>query len=344
MKIGILAPAAWRVPPRDYGPWELVAYNMTQGLVKKGHEVTLFATSDSKTEAKLASIVPHPYREHPDEMEECVWEALHIGHFFEQANQFDIIHNHYNFLPLTYSRLVRPPMVTTIHGFTSKKILPVFQEYNKNNYYISISDADRDPSLNYTATVYNGIDLGEFEFNPNPKDYLVFLGRIARDKGTDLAIKVAKETGRELKIAAIIPPEEKGYWEKEVKPLIDGKQIQYLGPADPEMRNKILKEAFCSLHMIRFEEPFGLTLVEAMACGTPVVAINKGSVPEIVVDGLNGYKVKDVAEAVEGISKIKKINRKDCRKSVEEKFTTQKMVDSYEKVYQKILSQHGNKI
>jgi glycosyltransferase involved in cell wall biosynthesis len=233
-------------------------------------------------------------------------------------------------------------MVTTIHGFTSKKVLPVFQEYNQDNYYVSISDADRDPSLNYLATVYNGINLDEFEFNPKPKDYLVFLGRIARDKGTNLAIKVAKETGRVLKIAAIIPPEEKKFWEKEIKPLIDGKQIQYLGPADPKMRNEILREAFCSLHLIRFNEPFGLTLVEAMACGTPVIAMNKGSVPEIVIDGQSGYKVASVAEAAEKVEQIKRIKREDCREQVKEKFTREKMAENYEKVYQEILNQHEN--
>src|SRR3990172_8381518 len=294
MKIGILAPSAWRVPPKNYGPWELVAYNMAEGLVKRGHEVTVFATLDSKTNAKLKGIVPHPYREHPGKMPEDVWQALHIGFFFEQANQFDILHNHYNFLPLTYSRLVRPPMVTTIHGFTSKKILPVFKKYNKDNYYISISDADRDLSLKYLATVYNGIDLSQFEFNPKPKDYLVFLGRAAREKGTDLAIKAAKKSGLKLKIGAIIPPEEKEYWQKEIKPLIDGKQIEYLGPADPKMRNELLGGALALLHLIRFDEPFGLTMVEAMACGTPVIAMDRGSVPEIVVEGKSGYKVNNL--------------------------------------------------
>lgn len=342
MKIGILAPAAWRLPPRNYGPWELVAYNLAEGLVKRGHEVTIFATKDSKTKANLEAIVPRPYREHPAEMPEEIWQALHLGFFFERANQFDILHNHYNFSPLTYSRLVKPPMVTTIHGFTSKKILPVFQEYNQDNYYVSISDADRDSSLNYIATVYNGINLDEFEFNPKPKDYLVFLGRVARDKGTDLAIKVAKKTGRVLKIAATIPPEEKKFWEEEIKPSIDGKQIQYLGPANPKMRNEVLGGAFCSLHMIRFDEPFGLTLVEAMACGTPVIAMDKGSIPEIVVDGKSGYKVASVDEAAERVEQIRTIKREDCRSQVKEKFTREKMAENYEKVYQKILNQHEN--
>lgn len=341
MKIGILAPAAWRLPPRNYGPWELIAYNMAEGLVKRGHKVTVFATQDSKTRAKLSGIVPRPYREHPRDMLEDVWQALHLGFFFERADQFDLLHNHYNFLPLTYSRLVKPPLVTTIHGFTSKKILPVFQEYNKDNYYISISDADRDPSLKYAATVYNGINLSQFEFNPKPKNYLVFLGRVAREKGTDLAIKVAKKTGRELKIAAIIPSEEEEYWQKEIEPLIDGKQIQYLGPADPKMRNGVLKDAFASLHLVRFNEPFGLTMVEAMACGTPVIAMNRGSVPEIVLDGKSGYKVNNVDQASEAVEKIAKIRRKDCRRWVEDNFTLEKMAENYEKVYQKILSKNG---
>lgn len=340
MKIGVLAPVAWRVPPKDYGPWELVAYNMTEGLVKKGHEVTLFATKDSKTSARLESIVSHPYRRHKKEMQADVWQVLHIGHFFEKANQFDILHNHYDFIPLTYSRLVKPPMVTTIHGFSSKKILPVFQEYNEDNYYVSISDADRDPSLDYEGTVYNGINLSELTFNDKPKDYMIFLGRIAKDKGTELAIEVAKKTKRKLIIAGMVPPEEKEYFEKEVEPQIDGKLVEFVGPADPPMRDKLFREAYCTLHMIQFDEPFGLIMTESMATGTPVIAIERGSVSEVVEDGVSGYKVKDVNEAVANVDKIGQIKREDCRKWVEGKFTNEKMVEGYEKIYNKILEKH----
>lgn len=340
MKIAVLAPAAWRCPPKDYGPWELVASNLTEGLVKEGHDVTLFATADSKTSAKLESIVPQPYREHPKTMPERVWETLHIGHFFEVAlrENFDILHSHYDFIPLTYSRMVKTPLITTIHGFSSELIKPVYREYDKDNYYVSISNADRDPKLDYIGTVYNGINLADFSYNPTGGDYLVFVGRISRDKGTHIAIEVAKRCHKKLIIAGIVPPEEEEYFKHLVLPHIDGQQIKYVGAVTPEPRNRVYGGALASLHMINFDEPFGFTIVEALATGTPVIAMNRGSIPEIIEDGKSGFIVDNLDEATFSVDRLAQINREDCRKRAEE-FSTEKMVKNYLDIYQKVLEQ-----
>lgn len=340
MKIAVLAPAAWRCPPRDYGPWELVAYNLAEGLVKRGHEVTLFATADSKTSAKLEAIVPHPYREHPEQMPERVWETLHIGHFFEKVKDggFDILHSHYDFIPLTYSRMVKTPLVTTIHGFSSDLIKPVYYQYKDNCYFVSISNADRDANLEYVDTVYNGINLSDFSFNPTGGDYLVFVGRISHDKGTHLAIEVAKRTKRKLIIAGIVPPEEEQYFKRLVEPQIDGKQIEYIGPVTPEPRNRVYGNALAYLHLVTFDEPFGFTLVESMATGTPVIAMNRGSIPEIIENGKTGFIVDNIDEAAFAVDRLGTIDRAACRSRAEE-FSVDRMVEGYEKVYEKILSQ-----
>lgn len=335
MKVGIISPVAWRTPPRHYGPWERVVSLLTEGLVKKGLNVTLFATGDSITSANLRFICKTPYEE-DRELDAKVCECLHISNIMEQANDFDIIHNNYDFLPLTYSRLIKTPMVTTIHGFSSEKIIPVYEKYNENNYYVSISNADRSSKLNYTATVYHGIDLESFEFNPDPGEYLLYFGRIHHDKGTREAIETAQRAGKKLVIAGIIQDEL--YFRKEVEPYIDGGKIIYVGSVGPVERSKLLGEAYCLIHPINFEEPFGLSIVEAMACGTPVIAFAKGSMPEIIQDGLNGYLVKNIEQMVEVIPQVKHISRKDCREIVEDRFSQERMVEDYIEVYRKILS------
>ena len=187
LRVAMLAPIAWRVPPRHYGPWERVVSLLTEGLVAQGVEVTLFATDDSETAAKLEAICPRPYEEDPS-LDAKVWECLHIAHAFERAHHFDLIHNHFDFLPLSYSALTKSPLLTTIHGFSSERILPVYKRYNASTHYVSISDADRHPELDYLATVHHGIDLSEFTFRPQPDDYLLFFGRIHSDKGAAEAI------------------------------------------------------------------------------------------------------------------------------------------------------------
>ena len=335
MRIAMLAPIAWRTPPRHYGPWERVVSLLTEGLIRKSMDVTLFATSDSLTEAKLHAVCLAGYEEDP-EITPKVWECLHISEVFEQADQFDLIHNHFDFLPLTYSRLVSTPVLTTIHGFSSAKILPVYRKYNSTAYYVSISNADRSPDLDYTATVYHGIDLDNFTFRENPGDYLLFYGRIHHDKGAREAIHIAKKAGLRLIMAGII--QDRDYFNQYVKPHLKDPDIDYVGSVGPDQRDKLLGNAAALLHPINFCEPFGLSVVESMACGTPVIAFNRGSMPEIIQDGRNGFLVTDIKEAVDALEKLDRIDRRFCRRTVEDRFTAELMVTNYIKVYTRILN------
>jgi len=337
MKIAILSPVAWRTPPRKYGPWEQVASNITEGLVENGIDVTLFATGDSITKGKLEYICERPYSEDP-EIDPKVWECLHISHLMEQADKFDLIHNNFDFLPLTYSRLIKTPMVTTIHGFSSQKILAVYKKYNSTNHYVSISNSDRSPELDYSATIYNGINTDEFTFQSEPKDYLLFFGRIHPEKGTYESIQIAKQSGRQLIISGLIQHQE--YFESRIKPYINGDDIKYAGNSGPEERERLMGEAYALLHPISFEEPFGLSVAESMLCGTPVIAFDKGSMPELILDGKTGFLVRNIDEAVRAVNNIKSVDRKFTSEYAASKFSRQKMIEGYLEVYKNVLEKH----
>lgn len=338
MKIAVLAPIAWRTPPMKYGPWEQVASNITEGLVERDMEVTLFATGNSSTKARLEYVSETAYAENPT-IDPKVWECLHISHLMEQADSFDIIHNHFDFLPLSYSRLIQTPMVTTIHGFSSQKIIPVYKKYNSDNFYVSISDSNRSPELDYLATVYNGIDLDEFTFNPDPDDYLLFFGRIHPEKGTHEAIQIAKKAGRPLIISGLIQDE--AYYNAKVKPYVNNKDIRYVGNSSPQKRDQLLGQAFALLHPISFSEPFGLSVAESMICGTPVIAFNLGSMPELIVDHETGFLVRSVDQAAEAVAKISTIKRKKCRDWATSQFSRERMIDNYITVYEEVLNNHA---
>lgn len=337
-RIAVLSPVAWRTPPRQYGAWETIASNITEGLVRRGWDVTLFATADSITQAKLHAVIERGYEEDPSQ-EAKVVECLQISEVMEHADQFDLIHNNYDFLPLTYSRLVKTPMLTTIHGFSSDRIRRVYHKYSRDSYYVSISDSDRDPDLPYLATVYNGIDLSNLTFRETGGDKLVFLGRIHPDKGTHLACQAAKKANRELIIAGIIQDER--YFNEQVKPYIDGRQITYIGPVGPKERDALFAQACAVLHLNQLPERFGLVMAEAMAAGVPVIAYDRGSCREVVADGRTGFLVTTVDEAVKAIKKIDIIDRAACRKRVEDCFSIPTMVAAYEKVYANIFEREG---
>jgi len=334
MKVAILAPVAWRTPPRHYGPWEQVASNIAEGLVKRGAAVTLFATGDSLTTGKLDAICEKGYEE--DRTQDAkVLECLHISNLMEKAAQFDIIHNNFDFLPLTYSGLIKTPIITTIHGFSSPQIIPVYKKYNSRGHYVSISNSDRSPELDYLATVYNGLNIEDFKFNAEPDDYLLYFGRIHYDKGCAEAIEIAKQSNRKLLIAGIIQDE--GYYKERIEPQLNDK-IKYVGEAGPERRDHLLGKAFALLHPINFNEPFGMSVAEAMLCGTPVIAFNKGSMPELIQDKQTGFLVNNIQEAVEAVGLINNIDRQYCRAWAVSKFSSDKMVDDYFGLYKKILS------
>src|SRR6476646_3983908 len=297
LRVAILAPISWRVPPRRYGPWEQFASLLTEGLVRRGVDVTLFATADSVTTAHLVGTAPTGYSEDPA-LDAKAWEALHISAVFEQAGEFDVIHNSFDFLPLTYSRLVETPVVTTIHGFSSEQIVPVFEKYNRGGFYVAISDADRHERLDYVATIHHGIDLREFELQRTPGDYLLFFGRIHPDKGVAEAIDVAERADMPLVIAGII--QDHGY----------------------------------------FDEPFGFSVVEAMACGTPVIARRRGSMAEIIRHSENGFLVDSPEEAVAAVPASGALDRTAVRASVEGRFDVERMVDDYLALYRRVVELH----
>ena len=333
LRVAMLAPISWRVPPRHYGPWERVVALLTESLVARGVAVTLFATADSITKATLVGTCPRPYSE-DDTLEPKVWECLHISEVFERADEFDLIHNHFDFLPLSYSGLVETPLVTTIHGFSSPRILPVFEKYNASSHYVSISDADRNPKLDYVATVHHGIALDEFELRMDSDGYLLFFGRIHREKGTAEAIEVARRSGRRLIIAGIV--QDRAYFKREISPYIDDDHVRYIGSVGPDKRSEVVGGAFALLHLIDFDEPFGLSMVEAMACGVPVIAIGRGSVPEVVVDGVTGFIVTGLDTATAAVRRINELDRLAARKHVEDHFSAERMTDGYLHVYQEV--------
>ncbi|MFZ2146765.1 MAG: glycosyltransferase family 4 protein [Sedimentisphaerales bacterium] len=337
-RIAVLAPVAWRTPPRAYGAWETVASNITEGLVARGWKnVTLFATKESVTKAKLEGWIERGYEEDKTQIP-LVSTCLHISKVMERADEFDLIHNNFDYLPLTYLPLIKTPMLTTIHGFSEPDILRVYHEH-RDTYYVSISDSDRDPGLPYLATVYNGIDLSNLTFRETPGDKLVHYGRIHNDKGTHLAIEVAKKCGRDLIIAGII--QDQDYFDELVKPHLNQSSIQYIGPVNPVQRDALLKESYAVIHLNLIPERFGLVMAESMAAGVPVIAMDLGSCREVIADKQTGFLVNDVDEAVEAVGKIGQIDRRNCRQRVEENFTIDKMVEGYEKVYEEIFRREG---
>lgn len=333
LRVGILAPISWRVPPRHYGPWEQFASLLTEGLVARGVNTTLFATADSVTAARLVGVAPTGYSEDPD-LDAKAWEALHIAAAFERAGEFDLIHNSFDFLPLAFTRLVTTPVVTTIHGFASDATLPVYLQYADRVSYVAISDADRHPALPYAATIHHGIDIESFEAGPGGHP-LAFFGRIHPDKGTAVAIEVAAEAGCPLVIAGIIQDRE--YFQTSVEPHIDGDQVVYLGPVGPHQRQRVLGSASALLHLIDFNEPFGFSVVEAMACGTPVIAHPRGSMPEIIQPGVNGFLVTTRDEAVGAVDLCRHLDRGAVRQSIVGRFDAARMVDEYVSLYRRLL-------
>ena len=336
MKVAILSSIAWRTPPRNYGPWEQVASNIAEGLVEKGIDVTLFATGDSETKGKLDYVCERPYAE-DSALDPKVCECLHISHVMERAGRFDIIHNHFDFLPLTYSRLIRTPIITTIHGFSSQQIVPVYKKYNDSGVYISISNADRHPELDYLRTIYHGINPLDFTFNEGNENYLLSFGRIHPEKGTHTAIEIAKQTGHRIKIAGLV--QDHHYFDTQVRPHINDEDVIYVGNADPALRNELLGNTLALIHPISFEEPFGLSVAEAMMCGTPVVAFVRGSLKDLIVDGTTGFLVKDVKGAIAAVRKLDQINGYECHRHALKKFSLDRMIDEYINVYETILHQ-----
>lgn len=342
MRIAQIAPLWERVPPPAYGGTELVVGLLTDELVRKGHDVTLFASGDSITLAKLQSVHPKALRLDSAVKEYGIYEMLNLASVYEQADQFDIIHSHVGCAALPYAKLVKTPTVHTLHGIFTPDNEKLFIHARKQP-FVSISDAQRDSrlGLNCVATVYNGIDPDRYTYHPQPDNppYLAFLGRMSPEKGPHLAIEIAKRTGYPLKMAGKVDPVDQEFFATQVKPHIDGEQIQYLGEATHEDKSPLLGGAVATLFPITWREPFGLVMVESLIVGTPVVAMNLGSVPEVMADGKSGYICNCVDECVTAVERISQINRQDCRDHVLENFSAKRMADGYEAVYRQLLAE-----
>ncbi|MDP9283566.1 MAG: glycosyltransferase family 4 protein [Actinomycetota bacterium] len=332
MRIAILGSIAWRTPPRAYGPWERVAGLIASGLQERGVDVTLFATLDSQTPASLDGVCRSGYAEDP-ELDGRVWEALHVAHALGRSDEFDLVHNHLDWLPLAFEQFARAPLVTTIHGFSGPAIMPVYQR--STSAFVSISLADRAPGLRYAANVYHGVESAELPFDPAGGDSLVCFGRIHPDKGTADAIEIAARAGRRLVLCGIVHDEV--YFREHVEPHIDGDRVTYLGSVGPEQRAEVLGGSAVLLHPVAFAEPFGLSVVESMMCGTPVVAYARGSMSEIVDEGSTGYLVADVEEATAAVDRAAALDRAACRQVAERRFSAARMVDDYLRVYHEVL-------
>lgn len=341
MKIAQIAPLWESVPPPAYGGTELVVGLLTDELVRRGHEVTLFASGDSVTLAKLESVHPRALRLDNAIKDYAIYEMLNISKVYEKASEFDIIHSHVGFAALPYVNLVKTHTVHTLHGIFTPDNEKLFT-HARQQPYVSISNSQRESrlNLNCVATVYNGVDPSRYVFHPSPDNppYLAFLGRLSPEKGPHLAIEIAKRTGWHLKIAGKVDPIDREYFETQIKPQIDGKQIEYLGEANQAQKSIIMGGAVATLFPITWREPFGLVMIESMICGTPVIAMNIGSVPEIVADGKTGFICNTVDECIAALAKIPNLSRYECHDYVLENFSAKRMADGYEAVYRQLLA------
>ncbi len=317
---------------------------LTDSLVKRGHDVSLFASGNSETKGKLEYVTEKPTTK-MNLPEKTINHYLNflISRCYSQSSQFDVIHSHFNLLSCFYSKLVKTPTVHSIHSPITDRIKPFLLNF-KTNRFISFSLAQRKamPELNWIGNIYHGVDTNIFSYNPNPKDYLLYIGRITKEKGVHLAIKAAKAAGEKLIIAGRSYPEE-GYWHEHIEKHIDEKNIKYVGEADFKDKIKLYQNAKALLFPTQYKEVFGYAMIEAMAAGTPVIGWKKGSVPEIVADKKTGFVVKSTKEMIEAVKNIKKISREATRKRAELYFSLDKMVSGYEKIYQRVAEEEEYK-
>ena len=337
LRIAQVAPLHERVPPMLYGGTERVVGSLTDELVRRGHQVTLFASGDSQTSGDLKSPVDRSLRLDPDAGDPVAAHVLELAQVFERADEFDLIHCHVDYLAFPFGRLVRTPTVHTLHGRLDLPHFGPLFRHLRDVAVVSISDAQRAPlrglDVNWVGTVYHGVALESYPYAEEGGDYLAFLGRISPEKRPDLAIAIAKRLAMPLKIAAKVDPKDRAYFESEIRPMLDDPLIEFVGEIDDRSKAKFLGGAMALLFPIDWPEPFGLVVIEAMACGTPVVARPCGSVPELIEAGRTGFVVDTFDELVDAVKRVRTLDRAACRRHVEARFSIRRMVDDYESVY-----------
>jgi len=342
VRIAMVAPLTESVPPERYGGTERVVSVLTEELVRRGHAVTLFASGDSHTRADLVACAPRGLRLDPTVRDTVAYTMIELGQVYALAAEFDLIHNHTDYFAFPFARLSATPTVTTTHGrLDLTEIRRVYQSFPEAP-LVAISQSQRAPlpAAKWLATVPNAIDLRGFHFRPDPGDYLVFLGRISPEKRVDRAIEIARDVGMRLVIAAKVDPADRAYYEHGVVPLIrDRPLVEFIGEVDEREKDALLGGAYAYLFPIDWPEPFGLTMVEAMATGTPVVAYRAGSVPEVVVDGVTGFVCDTVHDMVEAVQRVGTLDRRVCRAHVERHFSARVMAEAYERAYAALLDE-----
>ena len=339
MRIAQVAPLYESVPPKLYGGTERVVSYLTEELVREGHEVTLFASGDSSTAGHLVSPCPRALRLDPKSIDYLAYHVLMLEQVYQMAHEFDFVHFHVDYLHFPFSRRSNLAQLTTLHGrLDLPDLVPLYREFTEMP-VVSISDAQRKPLpwINWVSTVYHGLPEAFYSFHEGPGSYLAFMGRISPEKGVDQAIAIAKRSGIPLKIAAKIDRVDREYFESVIEPLLDDSIVEYIGEIGEKEKDEFLGHALALLAPVNWPEPFGLVLIEALACGTPVVAYNRGSVPEIIKNGVTGFIVRDLKGATRAISQIPKLSRRACRLDFETRFTAPRMAQAYVFVYKKLL-------
>jgi glycosyltransferase involved in cell wall biosynthesis len=337
MRIAQVVPLQVAVPPHRYGGTERVVHNLIEALVKLGHDVTLFATGDSQTSARLVPGVDRAVNFDRD-VEIGSYHVAHLANVYRQGDQFDVIHSHLDYLTLPFIEMTKTPTVITLHGrLDQPEFTSVFSSYPNAN-YVSISDSQRRdiPNLNWVATVHHGVDVASFKFYPEPGDYLCFVGRMSPEKRPDRAIEVAKQAGIPLKIAAKVDHKEEEYFHTVIEPLLDDPLIEFVGQLDEMAKRELVGRARALLLPIDWPEPFGMAFIEALACGTPVITCPQGSVPEIMLDGVTGSVRCTVEELVEAVKQVHLVSREGCRRYAEQRFDTRRMALEYVNVYSQV--------
>jgi glycosyltransferase involved in cell wall biosynthesis len=345
MRIAQVSPLFEAVPPRTYGGTERVVSYLTEALVRQGHEVTLFASGDSVTRARLVASCPEGLRFDDQCTDQFAHHLILLEQVFQQAADFDLIHFHIDYWHFPLSRRQSTPHVTTLHGrLDLPDLVAIYQEFPEPP-VVSISNAQREPLpwLNWQGTVYHGLPPDLYTFRPEPGQYLAFLGRISPEKRVDRAIAIATRVGMPLKIAAKVDPTDQEYFEAEIAPQLLHPLVEYVGEVGEDEKDAFLGNACALLFPIDWPEPFGLVMIEAMACGTPVIAFRRGSVPEVVDDGVTGFIVDSVEEAVRAVARIPMLHRQDCRQTFETRFSASRAATDYVDIYRRLAVREGER-